>query len=125
MRIRVLFIIDCNFGVVVVVVQKTEAWEAEKTADDLEKFVWEKFPSRGRLLDSIKRLKDAHSKQPTAEAKFPQYLDKLTSVEQAESLPEVAQYKAALAQLHEEGESVASLTRYKDSVKKLLLASRA
>ncbi|KAG7211154.1 hypothetical protein KM043_010478 [Ampulex compressa] len=80
----------------------TEAWEAEKSIADMEHFVWDESPSRKNVIQ-------LHN-WPVPSENF-----------DCEKLPHIEEYKAAIADLMDNGESYRSLTNYKSAVKNLLL----
>merc|ERR1712228_380587 len=84
---------------------KHEAWEDEKEVEDLEKFVWEKS---GQKDVGLKLYRSAH---PNAADKTDE--DLLAS-------PEVAEYRLAVEELVNYGETEARMATYKSAVKKLL-----
>ncbi|KAK7891415.1 hypothetical protein WMY93_023378 [Mugilogobius chulae] len=70
---------------------KTENWEAEKTAADMEEYSWENSPSQRNLLDTLTRMK---VEEEGAEEEVRQQLL---------GRPEVQEYKDSVTRLKNEG----------------------
>lgn len=88
--------------------QKTEAWEAEKTVADMEEYSWEDSPSQRNILDVLARMECAVEKEGEEVR------------EELLGRKEVQEYRDSVARLKNEGESEATLTQYKEAVKKVL-----
>ncbi|KAK2917605.1 small ribosomal subunit protein mS35 [Channa argus] len=87
---------------------KTEAWEAEKTAADMEEYSWENSPSQRNILDTLLCLKGVGEGE--AEEAREQLLGKR----------EVQEYKDSVTMLKNQGESECFMLQYKEAVKKVL-----
>lgn len=85
--------------------QKTEAWEAEKTVADMEEYSWEDSPSQKNIVDTLSRMKAAGEGEEVRE----QLLGK----------SEVQEYKDSVTRLKNEGESESTMLQYKEAVKKV------
>ncbi|KAL6106426.1 mrps35 [Pungitius sinensis] len=96
---------------------KTEPWEAEKSAADMEEYSWEDSPSQRNLLDTLLRVKagggeeEEEAEEEEAEA---------AAREQLLCRREVREYKDSVTRLKNEGESEGAVMRYKEAVKKVL-----
>lgn len=88
---------------------KTEAWEAEKTAADMEEYSWENSPSQRNLLDTLSRMKAVDEEEGGDEVRL-----------QLLGRSEVQEYKDSVTRLKNEGENEDTLLRYKEAVKKVL-----
>ncbi|KAK8734864.1 hypothetical protein OTU49_005699, partial [Cherax quadricarinatus] len=80
----------------IVTLRKTEPWEHEKEVADRERYIWEGSPSQAALQAIIDSNED--------------------------STPEevIEEYKKVVIDLHNEGEDEPTLSRYRDSVMKLV-----
>lgn len=87
---------------------KTEAWEAEKTVADMEKYSWEDSPSQRNILDVLVRMKVA------GEGEGEEVREQLLGRK------EVQEYKDSVMRLKNEGESESTTLQYKEAVKKIL-----
>lgn len=87
---------------------KTEAWEAEKTAADMEEYSWEDSQSQKNILDFLVRAKVAG--EGVEEEVREQLLGRA----------EVQEYKDCVTRLKNEGESESVMLQYKEAVKKML-----
>ncbi|XP_015255715.1 PREDICTED: 28S ribosomal protein S35, mitochondrial [Cyprinodon variegatus] len=87
---------------------KIEAWEAEKTAADMEEYSWEDSPSQKNILDTLLRMKVAGEGEE-AEVR-----------EQLLARGEVQEYKDSVVRLKNEGANENSMLQYKEAVKKVL-----
>ncbi len=92
---------------VFLILQKTEAWEAEKTVADMEEYSWEDSPSQRNILDVLVRMKVV--KEEDGEVR-----------EQLLGRTEVQEYKDSVMRLKNEGESERAMLQYKEAVKKVL-----
>lgn len=93
---------------VFLLLQKTEAWEAEKTVADMEEYSWEDSPSQRNILDVLARMECPVEKEGEEVR------------EELLGRKEVQEYRDSVARLKNEGESEATLTQYKEAVKKVL-----
>nr|XP_006819385.1 PREDICTED: 28S ribosomal protein S35, mitochondrial-like [Saccoglossus kowalevskii] len=89
---------------------KTEAWEADKTDDDMEEFIWENSVSQKNIINLIENMKEK-----------PETLKAVKSHDDIIQSQEVLQYKTALKKLHDEKECLENVEDYKEAVKKILL----
>ncbi|GAA6223918.1 28S ribosomal protein S35, mitochondrial [Lates japonicus] len=87
---------------------KVEAWEAEKTVEDMEEYSWEDSPSQKNILDMLVRMKVAGEGDG----------DEVR--EQLLGRKEVQEYKDSVTRLKNEGDSESSMLQYKEAVKKVL-----
>lgn len=87
--------------------QKTEEWEKDKTEADMEEYVWNNSSSEKNILETLLQMKAA---------------EKNLEVNKEELLgtKEVEEYKKSVVSLKNEGDNENTLSRYKESVKKLL-----
>lgn len=84
--------------------QKTEAWEAEKTAADMEEYSWEDSPSQRNILDMLgRRVREEEGVR-----------------EKLLGRKEVQEYRDSVTRLKNEGENEATVAQYKEAVKKVL-----
>ncbi|XP_075458410.1 small ribosomal subunit protein mS35 [Ascaphus truei] len=83
---------------------KTEAWESEKSLSDMEEYVWEGSVSERNAVQTLQRMGSA---DPAPR-------------EQILGSTSVQEYRDAVLNLLNQGESEASVTRYKQSVKSML-----
>ncbi|ELT90129.1 hypothetical protein CAPTEDRAFT_184915 [Capitella teleta] len=95
---------------------KTEGWESEKTVDDMEMYVWSMNESKKNTQQITEVMKKA-AENPSC--KVPEYVLKSENVLETEPVQE---YAAAVEDLHNVGEDLHSLEKYKEQVKKMLLA---
>jgi len=84
---------------------KREAWEDEKELDDLERFIWEKS---GQKDVGLKLYRSSHADAA----------DKTD--EELLATPEVSEYRDAVEELVNFGETEQRMARYKSAVKKLM-----
>ena len=84
---------------------KREAWEDEKELDDLERFIWEKS---GQKDVGLKLYRSSHAVAA----------DKTD--EELLATPEVSEYRDAVEELVNFGETEQRMARYKSAVKKLM-----
>lgn len=84
--------------------QKTETWEAEKTAADMEEYSWEDSLSQRNILDMLGR--GVREEEAVRE----ELLGK----------KEVQEYGDSVTRLKNEGENEATVVQYKEAVKKVL-----
>ncbi|KAG9471348.1 hypothetical protein GDO78_015139 [Eleutherodactylus coqui] len=82
---------------------KTEAWESEKEESDMDQYIWEDSKSQQNVLSTLTRSRG----------------DSTSSQEILES-PSVQEYRLAMLNLRNQGETEESISCYKQSVKKLL-----
>ncbi|XP_056373825.1 28S ribosomal protein S35, mitochondrial [Hyla sarda] len=82
---------------------KTEAWESEKEEGDMDEYIWEGSKSQQNVLDTLARL-------PGNSASSEEILQSAS----------VQEYRQAMLNLRNQGESEESVSCYKESVKKLL-----
>lgn len=82
---------------------KSEAWESEKEEGDMDEYVWEGSKSQQNVLDTLAR-------SPGNSASSDQILQS----------PDVQEYRRAMLNLRNQGETEESISVYKESVKKLL-----
>ncbi|XP_067090903.1 small ribosomal subunit protein mS35 [Osmerus mordax] len=87
---------------------KTEGWEAEKTAADMEQYSWDASPSQTSLLDTLVRMQAPGGAEEGAVR------------EEILGRSEVQAYRDAVTRLKNEGESESSMLQYREAVKKLL-----
>lgn len=87
-----------------VILQKAETWEAEKTEADMDEYSWEDSPSQWNILDVLG-----------------------TGIREEEGVreellgrKEVLEYKDSVTRLKNEGENEATIAQYKEAVKKVL-----
>ncbi|XP_034031931.1 28S ribosomal protein S35, mitochondrial [Thalassophryne amazonica] len=84
---------------------KIEAWEAEKTAADMEEYMWEDSPSQKNILDVLTCMEVAGEEHQR---------------EHLLGRREVQEYKDSVIRLKNEGDSETSVLQYKEAVKKVL-----
>ena len=90
---------------------KTETWESGKEEEDMEMYTWHMTKSKPRVVKTLNRMRDAD----------PAFLqDRTINEAEIEKIPVVQEFKEALEQLHDEGESLYSLNKYKKSTRDLL-----
>ncbi|XP_073400337.1 small ribosomal subunit protein mS35 isoform X2 [Dendrobates tinctorius] len=82
---------------------KTEAWESEKEESDMEEYIWEGSRSQQNILDTLSRMPG-----------------NAASSEQILQSPSVQEYRRAMLNLRNQGETEESISLYKQSVKSLL-----
>lgn len=92
---------------VFVILQKIEAWEAEKTVADMEEYSWEDSPSQRNILDVLVRMKVVRDGEGEEVR------------EQLLARKEVQEYKDSVTRLKNEGESEGAMLQYKEAVKKV------
>lgn len=80
---------------------KTEAWESEKEEGDMDEYIWEGSMSEKNALQTLS-------------------MSCATSSEEILQSPSVQEYRSAMLNLHNEGETEDSISTYKESVKKML-----
>ncbi|KAL1775712.1 28S ribosomal protein S35, mitochondrial [Sigmodon hispidus] len=86
---------------------KTEEWEKNKTEEDMEEYVWENSPSEKNVLQTLLQMRAAEG-------------GVAPSRKELLGTKEVEDYQKSVVRLKNEGENEASLTQYKESVKRLL-----
>ncbi|XP_028747461.1 28S ribosomal protein S35, mitochondrial [Peromyscus leucopus] len=86
---------------------KTEEWEKNKTEEDMEEYVWENSSSEKNVLQTLLQMRASESSVAA-------------SREELLGSKEVEDYQRCVVRLKNEGETEASLTQYKESVKRLL-----
>ncbi|XP_056595963.1 28S ribosomal protein S35, mitochondrial [Triplophysa dalaica] len=89
---------------------KTEAWEAEKTRADTEEYEWEDSPSQKNVLETLARMRSLGARDEVEGGVREEVL----------GLPEVQEYRDALVNMKNEGETEDNVQKYKEAVKKLL-----
>ncbi|RXN02720.1 28S ribosomal mitochondrial [Labeo rohita] len=89
--------------------EKTEAWEQEKTRADMEEYEWEDSPSQKNILDTLLRMRPLGAKDEVEEGTRKELLGQ----------PAVQEYKDTVLKLKNEGETEENLQKYKEAVKKL------
>uniref|UniRef100_A0A3Q2NRK6 Mitochondrial ribosomal protein S35 n=1 Tax=Fundulus heteroclitus TaxID=8078 RepID=A0A3Q2NRK6_FUNHE len=89
---------------------KIEAWEAEKTAADMEEYSWEDSPSQKNILDTLLRMKVAGEGEGEDAEVRKQLLER----------GEVQDYKDSVVRLKNEGASETTVLQYKEAVRKVL-----
>ncbi|KAL4625063.1 28S ribosomal protein S35, mitochondrial [Arapaima gigas] len=87
---------------------KTEAWEQEKTVEDMEEYSWEDSPSQRNVLDTLLRMRAAGGGDG----------DELQ--EELLGSREVQEYGASVSRLKNEGESESSVLQYREAVRRVL-----
>lgn len=92
---------------VFLVLQKTEDWETDKTAADMEEYSWEDSQSQSNILDVLVRMKVAGEGEG----------DEVR--EQLLGRSEVQEYKDSVTRIKNEGESESTMLQYKEAVKKV------
>lgn len=95
------------FKIVYIFFQKTEMWESEKSEEDMEEYIWENSCSQKNALDTLLRIKASEN---------------VSNVTKEELLASevVKNYRNSVIALKNEGETENNVSRYKESVKKLL-----
>ncbi|KAI1883374.1 hypothetical protein AGOR_G00230760 [Albula goreensis] len=90
---------------------KTEAWEQDRTAADMEEYCWEDSPSQHNALDTLLRMQGAEPAEGGAEGGV-----------RAELLgsPAVQEYRDSICRLKNEGENESTVQQYKEAVKTML-----
>ncbi|XP_070544165.1 small ribosomal subunit protein mS35-like isoform X2 [Ptychodera flava] len=88
---------------------KTEKWEADKTDDDMEEYIWGNSQSEKRIVQLIHEMKEK-----------PENLKSVASKEEILKTDEIQRYKDSVTRLYNDEESLENLEQYKQSVKKLL-----
>lgn len=84
--------------------QKTETWEAEKTTADMEEYSWEDSPSQRNILDLLGRgIQEEGGVR-----------------EELLGRKEVQEYRDSVTRLKNEGGNEATMAQYKEAVKKVL-----
>ncbi|XP_036038128.1 28S ribosomal protein S35, mitochondrial [Onychomys torridus] len=86
---------------------KTEEWEKNKTEEDMEEYVWENSSSEKNVLQTLLQMRASESSVAP-------------SREELLGTKEVEDYQKCVVRIKSEGENEASLTQYKESVKRLL-----
>ncbi|KAL2093884.1 hypothetical protein ACEWY4_011196 [Coilia grayii] len=89
---------------------KTEAWEAEKTREDMEEYHWEGSTSQKNVLDTLLRMRAASEGEEDPGAVREELLGQ----------PTVQEYKDSVTRLKNEGETEEGMLQYREAVKKLL-----
>lgn len=92
------------------VLQKTEAWEQEKTRADMEEYHWEDSPSQKNVLETLVRMRRLGARDEVEGGTREELLGQTT----------VQEYRDAMVELKNEGETEENLRKYKEAVKKLL-----
>lgn len=92
------------FSAVLLLLQKTETWEAEKTAADMEEYSWEYSPSQRNILEVLARG------EREGEGVREELLGR----------KEVQEYRESVTRLKNQGENEATIAQYKEAVKKVL-----
>ncbi|XP_068133745.1 small ribosomal subunit protein mS35 [Hyperolius riggenbachi] len=82
---------------------KTEAWENEMEESDMDEYIWEGSKSQKTILETLTKLR----------------VD-LSSSDDILQCPDVQEYRSAVLNLRNEGETEDSINAYKQSVKKVL-----
>ncbi|KAM9312613.1 small ribosomal subunit protein mS35 [Gastrophryne carolinensis] len=82
---------------------KTEAWENEKEEGDQDEYIWEGSKSQKSVLQTLGKVRGASA-----------------SGEEILQSPDVQEYRAAMLNLRNQGESEDTLLSYKQSVKSML-----
>lgn len=105
----------------------TEAWESEKTLADMEQYFWDINQSRTKMISLLKARIEKSSKCSQPAERMPAYIQSLPdepSDEQIVELSEVSEYKTAISSLMNDSEDLATLEKYKNAVKQLLLPTQ-
>ncbi|XP_077066074.1 small ribosomal subunit protein mS35 [Siphateles boraxobius] len=89
---------------------KTEAWEQEKTRADMEEYDWEDSPSQKNILETLVRMRRLGARDEVEGGTREELLGQTT----------VQEYRDAMVELKNEGETEENLRKYKEAVKKLL-----
>ncbi|KPP64451.1 28S ribosomal protein S35, mitochondrial-like, partial [Scleropages formosus] len=92
---------------------KTEAWEQEKTVEDMEEYSWEDSPSQRNVLDTLLRMRTLGDSADAA-------VDTDSVRKELLASSEVQEYAASVSRLKNEGESESSVLQYREAVKKVL-----
>lgn len=92
------------FSAVLLLFQKTETWEAEKTVADMEEYSWECSPSQRNILEVLAR----------GEREVEGVREELLGRK------EVQEYRDSVTRLKNQGENEATIAQYKEAVKKVL-----
>ncbi|XP_075066656.1 small ribosomal subunit protein mS35 [Mixophyes fleayi] len=82
---------------------KTEAWESEKEESDMEEYIWEGSKSQETVLRTLSAVRGDS-----------------TDAEEILQSPSVQEYRRAVLNLRNQGETEDNISGYKQSVKKLL-----
>ncbi|CAI9573701.1 unnamed protein product [Staurois parvus] len=80
---------------------KTEAWESEIQDSDMDEYIWEGSTSEKNTLQTLLKSRG-------------------TSIEEILQSPSVQEYRSAMLNLRNQGETEDSISTYKQSVKKML-----
>lgn len=93
-------------AVLLLLLQKTETWEAEKTAADTEEYSWERSPSQRNILEVLARGGGEGEGEGVREELL--------------GRKEVQEYRDSVTRLKNQGENEATVAQYKEAVKKVL-----
>lgn len=101
------FVSVFSFKIRYIFFQKTEAWESEKTEEDMEEYIWENSSSQRNALATLLQIKATEN---------------VSNVTKEELLASevVRNYRNSVIALKNEGETASNMSQYKESVKKLL-----
>ncbi|XP_048222760.1 28S ribosomal protein S35, mitochondrial isoform X2 [Perognathus longimembris pacificus] len=86
---------------------KTEEWEKSKTEADIDEYVWNNSSSEKNVLETLRQIRAAEK-------------DGEATREELLGAKEVKEYQKCVVSLKNDGENEATLSQYKESVKKLL-----
>ncbi|XP_046326289.2 28S ribosomal protein S35, mitochondrial-like [Haliotis rufescens] len=100
---------------------KKEPWEEEMVEADRHRYIWRLSQSRTSVVDLIKKFQEIkESKKDDPSFKELSHLPNNLKEEDIDSLDLVREYSRSVAEIMNKGENSESLTKYKDSVKKIL-----
>jgi len=101
---------------------KLDTWEAEKTEEDMEKYVWEGSTSQKNLAQILGEI----VKSPTPKPSYLEPLkEKIVSEENIAVVEPVKHYRESTLAIHNKGESIESVEEYGQSVRKLFNLTKA
>ncbi|XP_076466910.1 small ribosomal subunit protein mS35-like [Babylonia areolata] len=99
---------------------KREAWEAEKTEADMEKFFWDISTSKKTMIDLLQTTKKIDQTSGAPEDQKLQHLPEDPSEESLLAVKEVQDYGQAVSDMMNDGETPDTLQKYGQAVRTLL-----
>ncbi|KAL8621928.1 hypothetical protein ACOMHN_046132 [Nucella lapillus] len=99
---------------------KREAWEAEKTEADMEKFFWDISKSKETVIRLLQTIKDIDQASSAPDDQKLGYVREASSEDSLVGLKEVQDYRQAVTDLLNTGETPQALHTYGQSVRQLL-----
>ncbi|RUS70841.1 hypothetical protein EGW08_021400 [Elysia chlorotica] len=99
---------------------KRESWEQQKELSDMEQYVWDQNKSSKTCVSLLSDIKARDMASGDEQGKLSYLSEKEVDASVVSDLPEVQQYKEAVENLFNDGESIETLNTYRMAVEKLL-----